>query len=145
MKKLLSILALILFLASCSTEPQQIDYGNENCDFCTMTISDDRFASQLVLETGKAHKFCSIECLVRDYNRNESYSDKDVNNYYVMDMSKPNTLIPVTDVAFLVSEKIQSPMGANLAAFENAEKAKELQKEWDGVIYNWEELKTKFQ
>jgi copper chaperone NosL len=62
-----------------------------------------------------------------------------------MDMSQPNTLIPVSNVMFLVSEKIQSPMGANLAAFENAEKAKELQKEWDGVIYNWEELKTKFQ
>jgi copper chaperone NosL len=138
-------MALILFLASCSTEPQQIDYGNENCDFCTMTISDDRFASELVLTTGKAHKFCSIECLVRDVNRSENYTNEDVSDYYVMDMTKPNTLIPVSDVVFLVSEQIQSPMGANLAAFENAEKAKELQKEWDGVIYSWDELKPKFQ
>jgi copper chaperone NosL len=145
MKKLINIVLLVLIAVACSTEPQKIDFGNENCDFCTMTISDDRFASQLVLETGKAFKFCSIECLVRDYNRNENYTDSDVNNYYVMDMSQPNTLIPVSNVMFLVSEKIQSPMGANLAAFENAEKAKELQKEWDGVIYNWEELKTKFQ
>ncbi len=145
MKKLLSILALILFLASCSTEPQQIDYGNENCDFCTMTISDDRFASELVLNTGKALKFCAIECMVRDINRTENYTDDDVNNFYVIDMTKPNTLVPASDVVFLVSEQIQSPMGANLGAFENAEKAKELQKEWDGVIYSWDELKTKFQ
>lgn len=145
MKKLLSILALILFLASCSTEPQQIDYGNENCDFCTMTISDDRFASELVLNTGKALKFCAIECMVRDINRTEDYTSDDVNNFYVIDMTKPNTLVPVSDVVFLVSEQIQSPMGANLGAFENAEKAKELQKDWDGVIYSWDELKTKFQ
>lgn len=145
MKKLFSILALILFLASCSTEPQQIDYGNENCDFCTMTISDDRFASELVLNTGKALKFCAIECMVRDINRTEDYTSDDVNNFYVIDMTKPNTFIPSADVVFLVSEQIQSPMGANLGAFENAEKAKELQKDWDGVIYSWDELKTKFQ
>jgi len=145
MKKLFSILALILFLASCSTEPQQIDYGNENCDFCTMTISDDRFASELVLNTGKALKFCAIECMVRDINRTEDYTSDDVNNFYVIDMTKPNTFIPSADVVFLVSEQIQSPMGANLGAFDNAEKAKELQKDWDGVIYSWDELKTKFQ
>lgn len=144
MKKWLSIIPILLLFASCSTEPQDIDYGAENCHFCTMTISDDRFASELVLTTGKAQKYCSIECMVRDANRSESFTADDVDNYYVIDMTKPKVFIPVAEATFLVSEKIQSPMGANLAAFKEKSNAQELKEEWDGVLYNWEELKTKF-
>lgn len=144
MKKWLSIIPILLLLASCSTEPQDIDYGAENCHFCTMTISDDRFASELVLTTGKAQKYCSIECMVRDANRSESFTADDVDNYYVIDMTKPKVLIPVAEATFLVSEKIQSPMGANLAAFKEKTNAQELKEEWDGVLYSWEELMTKF-
>jgi len=109
-----------------------------------MSISDDRFASELVLKTGKAQKYCSIECMVRDANRSENFTAKDIDNYYVIDMTKPKIFIPVADATFLVSEKIQSPMGANLAAFKEKSNAVELQKDWDGVIYNWDELMTKF-
>jgi len=144
MRKLLNLLPLLLLLAACSTEPQDIDYGAENCHFCTMTISDDRFASELVLKTGKAQKYCSIECMVRDVNRSESFTAKDVDNYYVIDMTKPKVLIPVADVTFLVSEKIQSPMGANLAAFKEKSNAQKLKEEWDGVLFGWDELMTKF-
>lgn len=144
MRKLLKLLPLFLLLAACSTEPQDIDYGAENCHFCTMTISDDRFASELVLKTGKAQKYCSIECMVRDANRSESFTAEDVDNYYVIDMTKPKVFIPVADATFLVSENIQSPMGANLAAFKEKLHAEELQKDWDGVIYSWKELMTKF-
>ena len=144
MRKLLNLLPLFLLIAACSTEPQEINYGAENCHFCTMTISDDRFASELVLKTGKAQKYCSIECMVRDANRSESFTSEDVDNYYVIDMTKPKVLIPATDVTFLVSEKIQSPMGANLAAFKEKTNAQELKEEWDGVLYSWKELMTKF-
>ncbi len=144
MRKLLNLLPLLLLLAACSTEPQDIDYGDENCHFCTMTISDDRYASELVLKTGKAQKYCSIECMVRDVNRSESFTAEDVDNYYVIDMTKPKVFIPVADVTFLVSEKIQSPMGANLAAFKEKSNAQKLKEEWDGVLYGWDELMTKF-
>ena len=144
MRKLLNLLPLLLLFAACSTEPQDIDYGAENCHFCTMTISDDRFASELVLKTGKAQKYCSIECMVRDANRSESFTAEDVDNYYVIDMTKPKVLIPVADVTFLVSEKIQSPMGANLAAFKEKSNAQKLKEEWDGVLFGWDELMTKF-
>lgn len=144
MRKLLNFLPMFLLLAACSTEPQEIDYGSENCHFCTMTISDDRFASELILKTGKAQKYCSIECMVRDANRTENFTAEDVDNYYVIDMTKPKIFIPVADVTFLVSENIQSPMGANLAAFKEKSNAEELQKDWDGVLYSWDELITKF-
>ena len=144
MKKLINLIPILLLIVACSTEPQEIEYGAENCHFCTMTISDDRFASELVLTTGKAQKYCSIECMVRDVNRTESFTAEDVDNYYVIDMTTPKVLVLVSEVTFLVSEKIQSPMGANLAAFKEKSNAQQLKEEWDGVLYNWDELKTKF-
>lgn len=144
MRKLFSLLPLLLLLASCSTEPQEIAYGAENCHFCTMTISDDRFASELVLKTGKAQKYCSIECMVHDANRSENFKPADVDNYYVIDMTKPKVFISAEEATFLVSEKIKSPMGANLAAFKEKSNAQKLKKDWNGVLYSWKELMTKF-
>lgn len=139
MKKLISLIPFLLLLA-CSKEPQKIDFGNENCHFCNMSIVDDRFASELVMKTGKVQKYGSIECMVHDIQSNTKFDKNKVDNYYVMDMTNPNHFIPVASAHFLISPKIKSPMGSNLAAFANKSKAEEKKEEWGGNIYNWETL-----
>ena len=140
MKKLISLSFFLFFLYSCSTEPQEIQYGHEECHFCTMKISDDRFASQLVLTTGKALKFCSIECMVRNVNRSKTLDKKDIDNYYVIDMTMPNKFVEANSAIYLISKKISSPMGENLAAFSSKSKADEMKRKWDGEILTWNKL-----
>lgn len=139
MRKLFSLIPLFLLLA-CSTEPQKIDYGNENCHLCGMTISDDRFASELVMKTGKVQKYGSIECMVNDIQKTIKFDKNNVDNLYVMDMTNPGFFIPVSKSYFLISPKIKSPMGANLAAFGNKSTAEEKKSKWGGNIYDWDTL-----
>ena len=48
---------LTLSLSSCSTAPQPIRIGQDNCDFCKMTISDNRFGAEIITKKGKVYIF----------------------------------------------------------------------------------------
>ena len=61
----------------------------------------------------------------------------------VADYVSPGDLISATTATFLVSEKIKSPMGANLSAVANMEIAEQLHEDNGGSLYNWMGLKQK--
>ncbi|HSN59587.1 MAG TPA: hypothetical protein VLR49_01530, partial [Ferruginibacter sp.] len=52
MSSLITVL-LTVTLSSCSTDPQPLRIGQDNCDFCKMTISDKRFGAEVVTKKGK--------------------------------------------------------------------------------------------
>ena len=52
-KAIIIPVVLVGFLTGCSTEPLPIRYGQDNCDFCKMTISDHRFGAEIVTKKGK--------------------------------------------------------------------------------------------
>ena len=67
------MLILPALLTACSQKPDKIRYGSDECAYCKMMITDNRFATQIVTETGKSIKFDAIECMA-DYveeNRGE--------------------------------------------------------------------------
>jgi len=64
--------ASIFLLLSCSTGSQPINYGKDNCDFCKMTIMDQKFGTEIVTKKGKIYKFDSDECMRNFYNKNIS-------------------------------------------------------------------------
>ncbi len=57
-------LLLSLVTASCGSNPEPINYGHDECEFCRMQISDNRYGAELVTDKGKVYKFDSIECLI---------------------------------------------------------------------------------
>lgn len=61
--KFFSIFLLLFVLTSCSNKIQDINYGSDSCDFCSMGIVDQGHASQLVTTKGKNFKFDAIECM----------------------------------------------------------------------------------
>ena len=66
----LLLIATVVALAGCggaSGAAVPIEYGHRDCDFCRMTITDPRYAAELVTTTGKVHPFDSIECLAGYY------------------------------------------------------------------------------
>lgn len=139
MKKIALILSL-LACWGCSKTRQPIAFGTDGCSFCKMTIVDKTHAAQLITDKGKQRKFDSIECLINDMN-NELTKAK-LSGIWVANYSKPGEMMGAETATYIVSPKIQSPMGANLSAVDNPLIANDLieQYEGDGKIYSWIEL-----
>ena len=136
MKKTSMFLLIILFSFGCKTEPEAINYGSDECDFCKMVISNPKFGAELLTKKGKVYKFDSVECLAAFSllkNKNE------INSMWVTDYVTPEKFINSTRAFFLKSE-IQSPMGLNLAAFADAENLKHFGEKYNGNQLNWESV-----
>ncbi len=138
MKQFIFLAIISLLFASCNVDPQPINYGSDACHFCDMTIVDRQHASQLVTSKGKAYKYDAIECLV--HSLQDEFVDTEMALYLVADFRQPGKLIDATKASFLVSEKLQSPMGANLSAFLNEKAVKKAQEEFTGKTYSWQEI-----
>lgn len=144
MRSKLSIIVLLLGLfltTSCKVEPKAINYGEDNCYNCEMTVVSKIHAAQFVTKKGKTYMFDASECLV--WKLNKDNSEDSMAFILVSDYSNPGELVDAKTATFLISENIQSPMGANLIAFASKEKAVTTQKENGGELYSWEKLKAK--
>lgn len=136
MKKIKNILFIMLLtggLASCSTEPEAIKYGEDACHFCDMTIVSRAHAAQAVSVKGKQFKYDAIECMVHDLQRNGT----EMAIEQVSDFKQPGTMIQVSEAGFIIHDSINSPMGANLAAIKAVAENER--------VYTWNELKKQFQ
>ena len=139
--KLMMPFLLALFLCfSCKNEMRPINYGQENCEQCRMTITNPKFGAGLLTSKGKVLTFDSGECLVK-YIKLKGL-DKS-SQYFVSDYNKTASLMDAAKAVFLHSSKIESPMGGNLAAFANEALAKAAQNDLGGDIFSWDELIAK--
>lgn len=129
----------ILLVSSCSSTPKPIDYGNDGCHYCKMTIVDKIHGAQLLTDTGKNFKFDATECMLNYIADNGTLQIGSLHtNYYEV----PTAFIAIQNALFLVSENLPSPMGANVTAFENSISAEIVQAEKGGQLYTWERLKA---
>lgn len=132
-----SIFALLLLLFSCNASPQAIDYGNDGCHFCKMTIVDKVHAAEVVTKKGKIYKFDATECMV---NFLDEFDTSQIKLYLSNNYTNPEALIDATKATFLISENVPSPMGAYLTAFKNEDDARKVQMLKDGDLYTWDNL-----
>jgi copper chaperone NosL len=139
-KSIIGVLLLLLII-SCKVEPQPIEYGKDQCSFCKMNVVDKTHAAQYVTAKGKQFKFDAIECMVNDLNEK---NEEDIAILLVANYANPGEMVDAKTATYLISEEIQSPMGANLSGFSLKTKAEELQQKHGGDIYTWETLKQKF-
>ena len=131
----------LLFLFACTAQPSPIRYGHDQCEFCKMTIMDDRFAAELVTIKGKVYKFDDLFCLDK-YYRMQGSKEADYGHILVNDYNEQGTLIDLRKAALLKAEDLRSPMGGNIAAFSSLEQLKALQseKQWQAETTNWSNL-----
>ena len=141
MKNIVALFIVAHLFISCTIEPAKINYGNDACHYCKMTIVEETHAAQLVTKKGKPYKYDAIECLLNDFENRE---EKDVALFLVTDYLTPKKLIDAKTATYLISEEIQSPMGANLSAFEFKENAAKYAKNDKDKIYDWTEIQNHF-
>jgi copper chaperone NosL len=102
--------------ACTTTGPRDIAYGHDACDYCHMTISDERYGGQLITSKGKVYAFDSIECLAAFYLAERAPTDGA--HLWVADYASPGHWIAADRAVFARSEITRSPMGLNVVSFQ---------------------------
>lgn len=111
---------MALTMTACTPGPETFHFGDDIGAHCRMPIVDARFASQVVLDTGKVVKFDSIECLTSWLHSREQ---PEIHSIWVSDAAGSGELIRASEAVFVRDASIRSPMGGGLAAFFSAEQA----------------------
>lgn len=134
----LAALAVSVLILGCSTGPRPLNYGEDICAHCRMTVSDARFGAELVTERGKVLPFDSIECLGA-YLASTGETDGSV---WVTDMVE-RELIEASGAYYAQSASIHSPMGKNLGAFSSAAERNTFIAENDGTPLSWSDVRMR--
>lgn len=141
MKKIIKLLFMYMLLSACTPKAQSITYGADMCHFCKMNIVDVQHASEIVTKKGKVFKYDAIECMLNS----EEHQAPEKNALYLTNVyGQPEILVNAIKVTYLISERLPSPMGANLTAFETESAALKAKEELGGEIYSWSALLTRF-
>jgi copper chaperone NosL len=140
--KALASLSLLILLTACTSGPEPLRYGQESCAHCKMSISDKRFGAEVVTKKGKVYKYDAIECMLAATDEDKKLQE-DALTYWVVDASDEGDLVNANSAQYLVSEKLPSPMGANLTAYGSREKAEAAQAQFGGKILNWKDIADK--
>jgi len=136
------LMAPVFFLLSfvaCekAIQPVPINYGQDECEYCRMKITDPRYGSELLLKTGKAYKFDSIECLAAYFIKNKN--NQDIHSLWVPDFLTKR-FIPAETAVYLHSKNLPSPMGLNLSAFKTKEELEKIKQKYGGEVLNWKQV-----
>lgn len=125
-----------LMITACSQEPAEIHYGSDECAYCKMMLSDDRFAAQMVTEKSKAIKFDAIECMAAFVNENDFENAK----LWVSHFNQPGKWLAAEEAHVVKSEIIKSPMGESLLALATAGEVSSHLKQYPGRELSWAEV-----
>lgn len=131
-----------LLISACAPQPRPIEYGADGCAYCMMTIVDNQHAAEAVTKKGRVYKFDAIECMV---NYTMTHPETEMAFLLVNPYTQPGELVAAKESTFLISPNLPSPMGAFLSAFPSRNAAMEMQREVEGELYDWEELRAYFQ
>ncbi len=132
-----TLIFLSLLLTACSHEPDALQYGRDSCEFCKMTIMDQKFGAELINKNGKKLKFDSGECMLRFLSSDHSFTPEVI---LVGDYAAPGTLIDASQSFYLHGGAVSSPMGGQLAAFKTRQAAEQYQKEVSGDVLLWPDV-----
>jgi copper chaperone NosL len=127
----------LVVLNACNPESKPIVYGEDKCEYCRMSIVDQRFGGEIVTQKGKVYKYDAVE---DKHVEDESKLKLVLTNAY----DSPGKLTDVNSCYYLISKNMPSPMGMFLNPFVSLEAATVTQKEQSGAILSWKELRADF-
>jgi copper chaperone NosL len=137
--KALALFSCVAILSSCTTGPDPISLGNDQCAFCKMNISDNRFGGELITRKGKVYKFDDAHCLMNFIGTGEV--DKgSVAIVYFINFSSPHDLIKSDQAFLLKGELINGPMNGNIAAFSNQDSMRRAENQFAAKPFTWKQF-----
>ncbi len=140
MKAYLSLLVGIIFLYSCTPGVEPINFGEDQCDFCKMSIVDQRYGAEIVTSKGKVFKYDATECMINALCENQKNEATFLHSAYTVDFTNPTQLVDVQTSLFLISESLPSPMGAYISTFPDEGNVSAAKQMHGGETYDWASL-----
>ncbi len=134
-----SVVFLFFAVSSCNTGPEPIQIGKDHCDYCKMTFSDARFGAEIVTAKGKVYKFDDAHCLLAFLKEGQEQRKEDEKIYFVS-FSGNHVMIASGNAMLLKSDQLRSPMGGNIAAFENKDSLHKVQIAFPGEVVSWKDI-----
>lgn len=136
-------LLLPLFFVQCSTGPQPIHYGTDNCSFCKMTLMDKRYGAEIMTKKGKAFKFDDVNCLVL-FEQEGTIKPEAVAGRYISDFTHEGVLLEIEKALFLHSDNLKTPMASQVAAFATQSNLEKIQTQTGGEMLAWKQVPALF-
>jgi len=130
---------LLVLSGSCNSEPQPIKIGTDACSFCKMTISDNRFGGEIITKKGKTYKFDDIHCLL-SFKKSDAVKKEDIDHTYLVKFDGTRNFIEASNALLFKSEDFHTPMGSNIAAFENGQSLNNTVQKFKGAVVTWNDL-----
>lgn len=130
---------MLLLIQSCTSGPEPIRIGEDQCAFCKMTISDPRFASEIITEKGRVYKFDDLNC-AKGYLNENAQNVGDSVQVFVSDFHAPHDLIDYRRAVYYTSSEFKSPMRGNVGAFKDNVSSARIETEMPGWYIQWEEI-----
>ncbi len=129
-----------MLLFQYADRPAHVDYGKSECAYCRMITDKKEFGGELELKSGKVLTFDSIECLAASYFRNWNVPSTDVKLIWVVNYSRPGTVMVSSQATFLRTTSVESPMDADIIALPSRSAAMKLKKGAKDTIMSWDEV-----
>ncbi len=104
-----------------------------------MTISDNKFGSEIVTKKGKVYKFDDTQCMI-SFLQNNIVEKKEIGQLYLVDFSGSHELLKVSDAYVLKSDLFVTPMKGYYAAFSNSKEMQQIQMQYKAKKVSWNEL-----
>ena len=139
-----AIIGITFLLHSCSTNPQPIKIGKDNCYTCKMGFVDPKFGGELITNKGKVYLFDDVICMVR-FLKSGSIDEKDISKKVLVNYNKQNDFIDADKAFFYISPSLKTPMNSNAAAFASQAEADKMKTGEGDKVIQWDEVYSKIQ
>ena len=137
--RIVFVLIIILTITSCGSKPEPINYGHDECEFCRMLVTDNKYGAELVTDKGKIYKFDSVECMIEFSLVKNTLGDTN-NKLLITAFNNPGNLVDARNSFYVKNDKFRSPMGLNVTAFNGEEQVQKFISENGGEKLSWVEV-----
>lgn len=132
------LFAMVLSAPGCissSLEPVEI-YPEDMCNRCKMSISDRRFAGEIMVEVSVARKFDDLGCLLKELKERPARDEPPV---FAVDFGT-RQWVNMKKAYFVRSRSIVTPMGSGLITFKNRSDADRAATKYGGEVLTYGEV-----
>lgn len=133
-------LAVAVLLVACGVGgPVALEWGVAGCTHCHMTLADRRFGAEVITTHGRMLPFDDVGCAA-NHLVSGATPPTEVSSVWVIDYTRPDSLIAAATAVFVSSTRFLTPMGSGVVAAPDSAGARRLALESGGTILLWTDV-----
>ena len=139
MKRLSVLIISVALVASCqksTVKPVAVE-ASDMCSFCRMSISEARYAAELIDAEGEVLKFDEIGCMANFIKQKREHAS--IRATFVMDFERREWL-EGESARYVRSSEFKTPMSGGIVAFKDESSAEAAVAKYNGTLVSFAEV-----